>query len=307
MKTLKRIPLGIINIAATPHSDNGSTYVDLLNASYELGLAAQIRADEFAMLAQCVQIDPRDPLVGLTGEVHKFTEISKDWENVENRKPASEEDLKLIQIPKNLKPNRESFRFFLFPKEHRFVFQLQGAKRSISHGGMQKVLTGLFNHESIKKKFPLVSVIVEQEPEIIDQIFRIPHLYKLFIHVERPNPDGMAPGDIEFVEDLLAKQNAEYLDITLQHAPGVSLIPNEYNHRLARVAATSYGRVIAKGRNEQNRPVEIDTSEHPIKEPFDYNTKAKVTLYDQMLAAARALVQRIVKRPVPKSHQPSDE
>ena len=39
MKTLKRIPLGIINIAATPHTDDGTTYIDLLTAAYELGMA----------------------------------------------------------------------------------------------------------------------------------------------------------------------------------------------------------------------------------------------------------------------------
>jgi hypothetical protein len=133
-------------------------------------------------------------------------------------------------------------------------------------------------------------------------------LYKLFIHVERPNPDSLSPGDIKFVEDLLAKQNAESLDVNLSHAPGVSLKPNAENQRLARVASTSYGKVYARGRDQQNRPVEIDTSEHPIKEPFDFNKKTKASFYDQMLVAARSLVQRVIhrKQSVPR-HRAKDE
>lgn len=307
MKTLKRIPLGIINIAANPHTDTGSTYVDLMNAAYELGLSVKIRADEYAMLAQCVQIDSNDPLVGVTGEIHKFTEISGDWENVKVRKPATDEELELIKIPPYLKPNREAFRYFLFPKEHRLVFQLEGEKRNISHNGVCTLLTGLFNHETIKKRFPLVSVNVEQEPEFLERIFQWPQLNKLSIHVERPNPDSLSPGDIRFVEELLAKQNAATLDVNLSNNSGASLKPNAENQRLARVAATSYGKVFAKGRDQHNRPAEIDTSAHPIKEPFDFNKKSKVSFYDQMLAAARSLVQRVARRSHESRRRTNDE
>jgi hypothetical protein len=133
------------------------------------------------MLAQCVQINPNDPLVGLTGEIHKFTEISGDWENVSVRKPATDEDLQLIKIPSYLKPNREAFRYFLFPKEHRLVFQLAGEKRNISHNGVSTLLIGLFNHEAIKKRFPLVSVNVEQEPAFLEKIFLWPYINYSFM------------------------------------------------------------------------------------------------------------------------------
>ena len=265
----------------------------------------QIRADEYAMLASCVQIDPNEPLCGLMGEIHKYTEISGDWENVVVRKPATDEDLQLIKIPQHLKPNRETFRYFLFPKEHRFVFQMSGPKRSISHNGALKLLTGLLFHETIKKKFPNISISinVEQEPKALEDIFKIPHLNRLFIHVERPNPDSISPADIKYVEELLAKQHADALDVTRVNAPGASLKLNEDNQRLARVASTSYGKVIAKGRDAHNRPVDIDTSEHPIRELVDYDKKAKASFVDQLLAHARTLMQRVMHRKQSPRHK----
>ena len=296
MKTVKRIPLGIINIAATPHSKGGSTYVDLLKEAFQLNLPVKIRGDEYAMLASCVALDESGLRDIMTGEIHKFTDIKGDWENLQLRKAATETDLAKVQIPEHLKPNREVFRYFLFPREHRFVFQLHGAKRSISHVGVSRLLETLFSHSEIKKKFPLVTVVVEQEPETLSRILALPRLDLFSICLKRPNPDEADPEEIRFVDNLLSEQEAASMQLTLNHAPGVSLKPDENNQRLARVAATSYGSVIGKGRDEHDRPIEINTSEHPIKEPFDYNNKTRQGFVDQMFSAARRLVEKVTRR-----------
>jgi hypothetical protein len=295
VKTLKRIPLGVINISATPHTNDGSTYIELFKTAFGLHSMVRIKADNFAIIASCVPLIESEPQGCLTGEIHKFTEISGDWENLKILKPATDLDIKSIQIPDYLKPNREAFRFFLFPKEHRMVFQLVGAKRSISHVAVKKVLEGLFSHPTIKDKYPMISVIVEQEPESLERIFKIPHLNYLRIYLERPNPDSLDPESILHVEKLLRDQGAKSLDVELNHAPYESLKPNNQNQKLAHAAGTSNGKVIGKGRDENNRPITIDTSDHPIAEGFDYDKKSKITFIDQMFAAAGRLVNRIKK------------
>lgn len=299
MRNIKRIPFGIINISANPHERDGSTYVNLFQAAFDLNLSIRIRSDERAMIASFVPLNANEPTGVWTGEIHKFTEIQGDWENLQKRKAATDADLRQVVIPEHLRPNRETFRYFLFPREHRFVFQLRGEKRSISPVGVQTLLTGLFGERTVKEKFPLVSVIIEQEPEVLDQILNLPHLNHLMIHVKMPNPDDASPDDIKFIEELLSQQGASALDVSLDHAPGTSLKPNEQNKKIAR-AATSNGYVIGKGKDAANKPVEYNTSEHPVKEQFDYDKKAKLGFTEQMLGHARSMVQKIVKPQAPR-------
>jgi hypothetical protein len=296
MRVKKRIPLGVLTVSATPHTKNGSTYRALLSAAFDLGRPIRVRGDEFAFLASCVDLDPNLEHSDLSGEIHKYTDITdEDWENIKNRKAATIEDLKTISIPDYLKPNREAFRYFFFVKEHRLVIQLKGKKRSISHEGLRLLFDGLFSAKLIKDKFPLVSVTIEQEPDSLERIFKLHRLDHLVIELQRPNSDSVSENEERFVERLLAQQNARSLKVELHHAPGESLAPDAQNKKLAK-AAVSYGKVYAKGTGPDFRPVEIDTSNHPIKEPFDYDKTTRISFVDQMRAAARALVGRIMNR-----------
>ncbi len=158
----KRIPLGVLTVSSKPHTNDGTTYYSLLKLAYELGKPIRIRgADEFAFIASCVDFNPNAQPSDLTGEIHKYTEISaEDWENIRTRKAATVDDLKELNIPEHLKANREVFRYFFFVKDHRFVFQLKGSKRSISHSAAQILLQSLFNTEKVKAEYPLVSVTI---------------------------------------------------------------------------------------------------------------------------------------------------
>lgn len=213
MKTLKRIPIGIINIATNPHADDGSTYIELFQAAFNLNQRIKIKADQYAYIATCGRLDESDTASCLTGEIHKFTEISGDWENLQKRKAATFEDAAQISIPDHLKPNRESFRYFLFPKEHRLVFQMLGVKRRISHAGVKHLLEELFSSKKLKEKFPLVSVTIEQEPEPLERILKLPYLYHLHIHIQRPNPDSISKEELMHIEQQLREQGARSLDI----------------------------------------------------------------------------------------------
>lgn len=304
MRVTKRILLGIINISASPHSKDGETYRSLLKAAFELGRPVRIRGDEFALIASCVEFHPAGGRSVLTGEIHKYTEITdNDWENIKNRRAATVEDLKELKIPDHLKPNRDSFRYFLFPQEHRLVVQLQGMRRNITHAAVKHLLEYLFSNPEIKKQFPMVSVTIESEPDSLERIIGLARLDRFYIEVERPNSgDSFEENEEQFVEDLLARQAAKTLKVELIHAPGHSLKPDKHNQRLAR-AATSYGKVIGKGRDERGRPTTIDTSDHPVAEPFDYEKRSKVSFVDQMFGVASNLVQKVRKR----TKKPKDE
>lgn len=301
MKKLKRIPLGIINISVSPHDNKGHSYVRLLKLAYEQNLVIGVRGDEYAYLASCVQLNEANPLDGLTGEIRKFTALDEDWENLHLRKAATAEDLKELRIPEHLKPNRETFRYFFFPDSHRFVFQLTGAKRSISHNAVKRLLETIFANSKVKDRFPLVNVVIEPDADSVEKIFSIPHLHRLTVEVLRPNPgEGFTAREAREVEDLLMEQKAASLVMTLKHAPGQSLEPNKEVQKLTRVAK-SYGRAVAEGRNEKNRPVKIDTDDHPITVDFDYDKKSKTSFIDQMLAAARDAVKKLLKTDAPAS------
>jgi len=85
------------------------------------------------------------------------------------------------------------------------------------------------------------------------------------------------------------------LDVTLNHARGQTLRPSGHITLWARVA-TSFGRVIGKGRDANNRPVVIDTADHPVVGEFDYDKKVPASFVDQMYEAAAGLVARLVRR-----------
>lgn len=294
MSRIRSVPLGVINLASNPHSNDGQTYVDLLKHLASLRRIVKVRGDESAILASCVDFVEGQPLQGQTGEIHKFTDIGEDWVNLTKLKPASEEDLQKISIPNDLRPNSERFRYFLYPLQHRVVFQLKGAKRSISPHAVQRLFETLVNDERVKVQFPLVSVTVEQKPESLDAIFSMPFLHRLEIDVKLPNAgDEIEPDEIEQVEKMLREQGARSQKTVLEHAPKSALKPNSHNRKLARVAR-SYGKVMAWGKNEKNRPVSIDTSQHPVKEPFDYDPKLKESFVDQMYAAGKRLLDRLL-------------
>ena len=297
----KRISLGILNVATFPHDGKRATYHALFMDLAKQDKFIKVRGDEFAYITSCVPVVEGDVESDLTGEIHKFLEIDrKGWENLQSRKTASAKDLAQIVIPDHLKPNSERFRYIFFTREHKLVFQMKGEKRTISHKKIETLLNELLKGESIVKKYPLVNVTIETEPHALDQIWKLSKLLTLTIEVNRPNPDGFGADAERWVAHLLQAQGASRQIIKLNAAPNESLKPNEENTKLAE-AASSNGKVQATGRDERNKAVNIDTSEHPATQEYYYDPSLKCGFLDQLIAAAKTLVRRLHKE---KQHDP---
>jgi hypothetical protein len=265
---------------------------------YAIQKPIPIRGDDFAYIAYYSKLNPDAEVPILTGEIHRYTNISEeDWENLQSRKPASKADLQTLNIPEHLKPNSDAFRFLFFVKEHRLVVQLKGKKRTLGHQAVKTFFDKMLERPEINKLFPMVDVTIEQKPDSLERILKMPMLSNLCIYVKRPNSgDDYDEEQERWIEKMLGDQNARSTTVQLEHTPGKSLEPNEANLKLAR-AATSSGKVVGSGKGPNGRPLTVDTSNHEIRGTFDYDNKARLPFIQQMLNAALALLAQVAKAP----------
>jgi len=292
----RTIRVGAINITTHPHSPQG--YLDLLNAIYKVRQPVKIQGKHHAHFGRMTPLSS-DPLDGVTGEFHKYFNLDVDgkWFNVEDLKAANERDVAKINIPDNLKPDFEGFRYVFFPKSHRLFFEVQAYRTSqLSPRHVEKLLTTLFSLPSIVETFGEVDVVIEPEAEKLEEILAMHRLRRLEIQVTRPNQDELSKAEKEVFRRL--DEEFAVRETTILHAqPGKSLKPNNDTRTVARVAASN-GKVIGEGTNENNRAVKESTQDHPWIEARQYHPSVEnefdvfVEKAKSMLASLRARVRR---------------
>lgn len=261
----KKVSYTAINITLHPHSPK--KYIQLFNSLFDMKEQVKLRGDSYAMLTELKFLE--GDKTALSGQLGRFTKIDKDeWFNIDEMRSADEDETKKIVIPKSLRANFKPFNFIFYSDSHKLVIEIAHGKNTISPKTVLAFLKHLCSFKKIEEQYGKVELTLIPEADKLKQIFKIPQLTFLQLVITRPNTDGM--DDIE--EDVLDLLN----DIGAREerreykAAGSSLRLNNQTKALSKVAQTN-GSVLAKGRDETGKAVELSTTQHPLIVPGYFN------------------------------------
>lgn len=261
-----RLSVAAINIRVHPHEPK--IYDDLLRAAFSLKMPIKVFGDQHMLLSSLRSKAEEDVVYGT---IAKFTDIDfkQPWYNFETSDAAKDSEVKSVKIPPNLRPNYSAFQFAFHLKKHLFLFECYGDGKQMSPSLVNKFLSELFEMPKIVKKFGVVDLTIEPKEETLSAIFKMATLHHLELMILRPNPDDFQDDEDSVLEEL-NKQNAGKLTKSYTAIDGKSLRPNEATKKLAQIAARN-GRVDAKGKDANGKPIKESTTAHPriITEYFD--------------------------------------
>ncbi len=295
MARLKNFYLGALNITIHPH--NPEKYIRLFQDLLMLKQKIKIRGDEVARIGSCWEINKNNPKDGLYGDIYKYVELepNDDWFNVQTVEAATEEELKKISIPENLKPHFNRFAYVFFPDKHRLIFLTNNEKgKTFNVNTVRRFFSNLFESPEILEKYGEVNVSTEQIREQLDSILKTYKINSLSITLTRPNPDDNEDLDEEVLRRLLEDQNVNKAEFNYKAVKGLTVKPNEQTQKYARIA-NSNGNVLALGQDIEGKPVKISTEEHPLTSSFSFDSD-KSELRQLSLTYARQFLDSIIRK-----------
>ncbi len=171
------------------------------------------------------------------GTVSKFSiiEVDGDWFDESGFGPASEEDLKKISIPTNLKPNLVSKSIYLDEKDHLLAVMTYSVGKSISPNQVEKFFRTIVSLPEILAEFGAVQVDLFKDSDEIDALLRIKTLKEIKIVVSRPN--HIMAGLAKEFEEALKAENADELTRTIKSKDKDYLAPGPQTQALGLLAA----------------------------------------------------------------------
>jgi hypothetical protein len=284
-----RVRVAALNITTDPHSS--ALYVDLLQAAYELNRKVQIAGDLYAALGYFHEGEKNSPS---TGEIYRFIDLdpSADWFDLRKRKPATKGELETLKIPEHLKPHLQRLPYVFFPDKHRLIFITAWKHGAMAPSRVCHFFYSLLNDPRLTKQFSPVNVTLEQEPTKLEAIFSLHYLRELQIEIKRPNADTDEGIEKEILDQMRAEHAAKQT-VILDAEHNQSLKPSETTKAKARIAVSN-GKVVARGRDDQDMARELDTEQHPRIETFDIN-QDKQPFLTKLIDQAEKWLKKIVK------------
>ncbi|MGR6034931.1 MAG: DUF4747 family protein [Candidatus Nitrosoglobus sp.] len=268
MARKKNIGFGAINIVIHPHSPE--KYVQLFKDVKKLKNPVKIRGDRYGLITSFSPYNSSK--IGLfTGDISCFTDINTggSWFNIKTNDKAESDDLSSISIPSHLKPNSAKFRYVLFPGEHIIFYESSDDRHVLGPTTATKLILNLFNQKKIVEKYGEVFVTHIPEVDNLHKALRMPHLEKLTLLIKRPNSDGLADAEKNFLSRMestsVGKIEYQYTAINKE-----SIKTDDELEQVARIASKN-GEVRAKGRDKENKPLEYSTSSHPFTDNYSYD------------------------------------
>jgi len=306
--TEKKMDVAVINIVTHPHSPN--EYVNLFNDAFTLKYPTDYRGVDKFILNKPIAITKENPLEGLSGFFHKFTEIDlqSPWMNLDKLETVESEDGEpVVSIPEEMKPNCRTAPFVFFPYGHRFFFPTnhmeKGIRITFSSALIAKALMSLFAHESIREKYGEVTVTVESSEESIEEILQIPSLTKLILDVNLPNPDDLSGEEAEALKRM-QDQHAKKMHTVWTGSKDGGIEPDADTKGFMQLSLSN-GYVKAEGYDIKEQKVEKKTSEHPVQLKGIYS-KGKSALSCVLEVAKNninAFTKKTIRRTTPINRQ----
>lgn len=247
-----------------PHSPE--RYVELIKSVFARHGSFRLGELHVGMIGSLYLDDQDDPAKGLNGEFFRFVNLDPDepWFNVETRDAATEEEVRAIQIPKNLLPHLRRIPFYFHPHTHELWFVRRDRKESLGPAVAAKMLEGLIAPLVREGRFPQVEVTPLPEVGALERMLAVHTLKKLFIELKRPNSDGGEDEQARW-QRKLERQNAKRLNVELTAAHNASIALDEDTRSLAHAAARN-GKVQIQGRDSTGSRVVESTEAHPLIE-----------------------------------------
>jgi hypothetical protein len=258
----KKVQLGAINLTMHPHKPE--MYAKLFRQAQKLKCASRIAGDKAGLIASANYINKDDgPSSAMTGDLFRYTNIDLkgDWYNTLTNELAKEDDLAGVSVPEHLKPNSSRFSYIFFPDTHTLFYESYYDGHTLGPTSAQKLISGVFEDPRIQDKYGVIDVTVIPAKEELEKALAIFQLEKLEMTVTRPNPDNHQKAEQRVLRRLNAQNIAKYQH-QMSSIPGQSIKPDKDTTTLAKIAAKN-GNVTAKGKDQQNHPVNFQTEDHP--------------------------------------------
>lgn len=210
--------------------DKDRNYPALLKKIYDLKKSVQVYSGVGMALTSFNETSHQ-------GTISKFSiiEIEGDWFDESGFGPASEEDLKKISIPTNLKPNLISKPIYLDDKDHLIAIMTYSVGKSISPNHIQKFFRTVVSLPEIVNDFGAVQIDLFKDSDEIEALMRIKTLKEIKIVVSRPN--HIMAGLAKELEDALKAENADELTRTIKSKDKDYLEPGLQTQALGLLAA----------------------------------------------------------------------
>lgn len=210
--------------------DKDRNYPALLKKIYELKKSVQVYPGIGMALTSFNESSSQ-------GTVSKFSIIDADgdWFDESGFGPASEEDLKKISIPGNLKPNLISKPLYLNKEDHLIAILTYSVGKSISPIQVEKFFRTVVSLPEIINDFGAVQIDLFKDSDEIEALLNIKTLKEIKIVVSRPN--HIMAGVAKEIEEALKAENADELTRTIKSKDKDYLDPGPHTQALGLLAA----------------------------------------------------------------------
>lgn len=266
MARRKTIEAGAVNIRAHPN-DDPNVYMRLVTAAFELKRPIRVRGDQHLILSY-LEDNSEDDVV--RGTIARFTDINMTlpWIDLASLDRAGDADMKAINIPDGLRPNRTAFYFAFHLRKHLMVIETRSGISSLSIRLATSFLNTLLNAPELVEIFGVPSVTLKCKHESLDRIWEMHRLRTLSILIQKPNPDSI--GLQQKFQDRMVAQNTQSIEINQTVVPGKSIEPDDETIGAAEVAISN-GKVLAEGQNEDGSTAKYSSNDHPHIERLKYD------------------------------------
>lgn len=287
----KKLVIGAINITMHPHSPE--KYLELFQITYQLRYSVNIFGDQHGLLAGCFKLvrDQKEP-GPITGDIFKYTSIDKtaQWFNIDTNDFATEDDVGVIYIPENLKPNSARFSYIFFPKEHLIFYEGYYDGNSFGPKNAERFFNRIFSHQSIIDKFGNISVTHIPAINKLSEALKIPVKERIEMVIKRPNPDSHAEAERKVMERMKAR-NVGIYEQKYKASRGESITMDEELETMAYISSKN-GHFYIKGKDANSKPQEYSTEKHPFVTTEYYNPsiESSFELFTTMAESLKTVV-----------------
>jgi hypothetical protein len=275
----KKIIVGVINITIQPHKPE--MYVSLFKDANRLKRPIRIKGDQHALLAGVYRLHREDDdkkVYTINGDIRKFTAIDPeaDWINTSTGTFAPAESIADLNLPDEWKPNGSRFSYIFYPQEHLFFYEGYYDGKNLTPSTVESFIRQLLNQPELVEKYGVVDVTTIPEKDALDSALNMYHKERIELSITRPNPDTFENAEQKFLKRM-HKQNLASIEQTMKAAKGLAIELDKDTETLARIAAKN-GKVYIKGKDENDKPTDFSTNEHPLQEREYYNSKTTTPL-----------------------------
>lgn len=262
----EKIEIGALNITMQPHSPE--LYRKLFDQANKRRRPIRLNGDKRAILHGGIgKVKSKQSKTGpVTGSIFRWTHIdmADDWYNMLTNEPATNEDLKGVNIPEYLRPNSSLFTYIFYPEGHKLFYEAKYPRHKLSPTIATKFFHELFKDDVLFNEFGRVDVTHVPAKETISEMMELTNKDSIVIEMTRPNPDNFS-GRRSEIKDRYNKMNVARSTTEYRSKKGEDITPDDNLIAEANIAAEN-GSVAVSRLDEDGLRQTVSTKDHPMLE-----------------------------------------